>query len=253
MTAEEITIPCGKYDWLWAWHDRVAVNNKEGRGEKDKDSDKLAIMVHGFPGDHKSYGDVFSDLSAAFTSKGFHTLRFDMRGCGRSDKGSTFFSYRTAAEDCVNVLQWTEKLGYKKLYLIAEGLGAPIALTILGDRIRPKIAGVVFLWPILAAQNSGLKKMVTDQPELFSETFIDEIDAYNFTPLMQRLTMPTMVICGSADTMAPPATQAEILKSHMTENNLEILTFEGGTHGLKTAVERDFLMKQINFFIRQHS
>lgn len=243
MTADDITIPCGKYDWIWAWHDR---------GETNKDSDSLAIMIHGFPGDHKSYGDVFGDISAAFTAKGFHTLRFDMRGCGQSDKGSTFFSYRTAAEDCVTVLQWAEKFGYKKLYLIAEGLGCPVALTVLGDRIRPKIAGIVFLWPILAAQDSGLKKTVTDQPELFSQTFIDEVGAYNFTPLMQRLTMPTMVICGSADTTAPPVTQAEILKKHMTVNNLEILTFEGGTHGLKTALEREFLMKQVHFFIKQH-
>ncbi|MDB5490449.1 MAG: hypothetical protein JWO78_298 [Micavibrio sp.] len=244
MTAEEINIPCGKYDWLWAWHDR---------GEKDKDSDKLAVMVHGFPGDHKSYGDVFEDLTAPFTAKGFHTLRFDMRGCGHSDKGSTFFSFKTAAEDCVTILQWAEKLGYKKLYLIAEGLGAPVVLTILGDRIRPKVAGVVFLWPILSVGESGLKKLVAGQPALFGPTFTGEVEGYNFTPLMPRLTMPTMVLCGSADTMAPPETQAEILKTHITGNNLEILTFEGGDHGLKTAVERDFLMKQIRAFIHKIS
>lgn len=244
MTAEDITIPCGKYDWLWAWHDR---------GTGDKNSDRLAIMVHGFPGDHKSYADVFADISAAFTKKGFHTLRFDMRGCGQSDKGSTFFSFQTAAEDCVTVLQWAEKLGYKKLYLIAEGLGAPIVLTILGDRIRPMIPGIVFLWPILSLRDSGLKQIVADQPGLFGPTFKTEVDGYNFTPLMSRLTMPTMVLCGSDDRMAPPMTQAEILKDNIMGNNLDILTFDGGDHGLKTAVERQFLMNQIDVFIHKIS
>lgn len=244
MAAEDITIPCSKYDWLWAWHDR---------GEKDKNSDRLAIMVHGFPGDHKSYADVFSDISAAFTKKGFHTLRFDMRGCGLSDKSSTFFSFQTAAEDCVTVLQWAEKLGYKKLYLIAEGLGAPVVLSILGDRIRPMIQGIIFLWPILSVKNSGLKQIVADQSALFGPTFRDEVEDYNFTLLMPRLTMPTMVLCGSEDTTAPPQSQAEILKLYVMGKNLDILTFEGGDHGLKTQVERQFLMNQISAFIHKIS
>lgn len=252
MTAEDITIPCGKYDWLWAWHDRVAVNNQEGRDGKDRQSDRLAVMIHGFPGDHKSYGDVFADLTAVFTAKGFHTLRFDMRGCGQSDKGSTFFSFQTAAEDCVSVLQWAEKLGYKKLYLIAEGLGAPIALTVLGDRIRPKVAGAIFLWPILSMKDSWLAADVKNNPGAYGPAFTREVAEYNFTMLMPRLTMPALVLCGSADKKAPPETQIGILKKHITSNNLEIITFDGGDHGLKTAAERDFLMRQIRDFIHKN-
>ena len=89
MAAEEITIPCGKYDWLWAQHARG--NNK----------DLLVIMIHGFPGDSKSYANVFGDLSDTLEKIGLDSVRFDMRGCGQSDKGATFFSIRTAAEDSI--------------------------------------------------------------------------------------------------------------------------------------------------------
>jgi len=112
---------------------------------------------------------------------------------------------------------------------------------------------VVFLWPILSVGESGLKKLVAEQPAMFGPTFTGEVEGYNFTPLIQRLTMPTMVLCGSADAMAPPESQAELLKNHIIGNNLEILTFDGGTHGLKTAVERDFLMQQIRIFIHKIS
>jgi len=239
MAAEEITIPCGKYDWLWATHDR-------GAGE----SSILTIMIHGFPGDSKSYANVFGDISGSLVKTGLHTLRFDMRGCGQSDKGAKFFSIKSGAEDLSHAVRWAEKLGYKKLCLIAEGLGAAVILPVLGDSLRAKIAGAVFLWPIFLPKDSWLAGAQADHNE-FGGTLVREIQDYDFRLLLPRITMPALILCGSADAKAPPAKQADTLKSVITTNNLEVVVIDGGDHGLKTAEDRRILLSQTRDFFRK--
>jgi pimeloyl-ACP methyl ester carboxylesterase len=207
-------------------------------------------MIHGFPGDSKSYADVFGDISETLIKSGLHTLRFDMRGCGQSDKGAKFFSIKSGAEDLSNVMRWAEKLGYKKLCLIAEGLGAAVTLPVLSDSAKAKIAGAVFLWPIFLPKNSWLANAVADHAE-FGATLIKEIKEYDLGLLLPRITMPALVLCGSADTKAPPAQQADALKSVITTNNLEVIVIDGGDHGLKTAEDRRILLDQTRDFFRK--
>jgi pimeloyl-ACP methyl ester carboxylesterase len=240
MTAEEITIPCGKHDWLWATHDCGATESKT-----------LVLMIHGFPGDSRSYADVFDDVSTALVHDGFHTLRFDMRGCGQSDKGSKFFTLRGAYEDCTNVIQWAGRLGYKRFLLVTEGLGAVVALTVLTDAIRPKMDGAVLLWPILDPKTSGLMKVIANHPK-FNENLIREINEYNFIPLLARITMPSLILRGTADDMAP-ASQVQALKTHNPASPVDILVFEKGGHGLKDAGDRTVMLTQIRRFFKKFS
>lgn len=238
MTAEEITIPCSKYDWLWAQHDYDS---------KDPASTTLVIMIHGFPGDSRSYGDVFGALSDTFVKSGLHTLRYDMRGCGQSDKGASFFTLREASEDGVHVFRWAEKLGYKKFFVITEGLGATIGLMVLNDAIRQKVRGAVMLWPIFNPKDSWLGAAMGEE---IGEKLRQEIQDYDFNPLMPRLSMPALILRGSLDTKAP-ASQIDALKSGVLGLGLETVTLDGGDYGLKTAPERQILLNQADAFFRK--
>lgn len=256
MTSEDFTIPVGKYDFIWATHDRAT--------PKEDDHAPLAILIHGFPGDSKSYGNVFEELSQRFVKGGCHTLRFDMRGCGQSNKSAQFFTMKSAHEDCLAVFRWAEKLGYKKFYIIAEGLGASIAVTALTDSIRPLIRGMVLLWPILdqkqswladllpqaeVAEKQGRDHIVMDTASI-GLAFLREIASYNLIPLLGRITMPVMIHHGLNDRKAPPV-QMDILMRGAGTDLLEFVTYEGGEHGLKDPLQRQRLLQETRDFLKK--
>lgn len=261
MTAEDLTIPVGKYDFVWATHDRGPAAKGQSLAGKDA---TLIIMIHSFPGDSRSYGNVFNEISIQAVKDGFHTLRFDLRGCGHSDKGARFFSLNTAHEDCLTVLRWAGKLGYKKLIFVAEGLGALITLTALTDAVRPQVARMVFLWPILnpaeswfglltplvtAAETEGRNHLLMNDTKV-SLSLLRELRDYRLEPLAGRVTMPLFVPYGTSDTMARSG-QLDFLIQNTKTDYLELVGFTGGEHGLKKPEERQQLLTQIRAFLRQ--
>lgn len=267
MTSEDITLPVGKYDFIWATHDRGVM--RPGAAH-DPDSPPLVIMIHGFPGDSKSYGDVFSELSARFIRGGYHTLRFDLRGCGQSNKAARFFTLKSAHEDGIAVLRWAQKLGYRNIYLVAEGLGALVAVTTLTDALRPLIRGMIFLWPVLdqrrswladllpgaaAAEKAGCDHITVADAESGAEThlglpFLHEVAHYDLIPLLQRVTMPVMVHHGLADHKVPTE-QLDILRTRAGTDRLEFVTYDGGGHGLKDPLHRQRLLAECADFVRK--
>lgn len=256
MTSEDLTIPVGKYDFIWATHDRHI--------PKPDDDAPLAIMIHGFPGDSKSYGNVFEELSQRFVKGGCHTLRFDIRGCGQSNKAARFFTLKSAHEDCLAVFRWAEKLGYKKFYIIAEGLGASIAVTALTDTVRPLVRGLVLLWPILDQKRCWLADLLPAAAEIEREgqdhmtventqlglAFLREIATYNLIPLLSRITMPVMIHHGLNDRKAPPA-QMDVLIQGAGTDRLEFVTYDGGEHGLKDPLQRQRLLQETRNFLKK--
>lgn len=258
MSAENLTIPVGKYDFIWAVH-------HHGPVRKTTDAlPPLAVMIHGFPGDSRSWGNVFESLSTQFVQDGIHTLRFDMRGCGQSNKAAQFFSLRSGHEDCMAVLRWAKKIGYRQLYFIAEDLGAVVALTALTDAIRPQVAGMALLWPILAPQDSWFGKLqpmideaaangedhVTVGDTKIGLVLLNELRGYHLVPLMGRITMPTFVQHGTEDSKAPVG-QLDLLLKHAGTERLEIVTFSGGEHGLKKPQERDQMLRETRAFFKK--
>lgn len=255
--SEDITIATGKYDWLWATHDTTA----QGRR-----SDTLIVMIHGFPGDSRSYGNVFGQLTPMAASVGFHVLRFDMRGCGQSNKKAQFFNLHSAHEDCVAVLKWAQKQGYKKFFFVTEGLGAIVALTTLTEAIRAKVKGMVLMWPMLdlktswlghylsaaeEAAKSGLDHIAFENADVGLQ-FMTEVRDYNLTPLLSRITMPVLVQHGSNDSKSP-VSQLEPLRHQMHGELIEIVIYPDGEHGLKDSRHRDELLREVMAFFKKNA
>lgn len=256
MSAEELTIPVGKYDFIWAAHDRST--------PKQDDNPPLVIMIHGFPGDSKSYGNVFDELSQRFVKDGAHSLRFDMRGCGKSNKGAQFFTLASAHDDCMAVFRWAEKIGYKKIYIVAEGLGAAVALTTLTGVVRPLVRRMIFLWPIFdpkkswlmdvlplakEAEKKGHDHIVFDNTHIGLE-FLREMSSYDLIPLLGRIQVPVQVHHGLDDKKAPPV-QMDVLKAGASSKELEFITYDKGTHGLKDPQQRQTLLAETRNFVRK--
>jgi pimeloyl-ACP methyl ester carboxylesterase len=256
--SNELTIPIGKMDWVWARLDRVLASPGGALPP-------LVLMVHGFPGDSRSYGDIFGGLSEILTEDGFHTLRFDMRGCGQSDKGARFFTVKTAHEDCLCAVRWAIKQGYEEFIIIAEGYGATIALTALIDTVRPRVKGVAFLWPILerrgswlstlvplgeAAEERGEKSVLVENVDIGLE-FIRELRDYNLIPLLKRLEMRTQIYHGTVDDKSDMDAIRTLLGRVKPKGPVEIVGYEGGGHGLKEPEHRQVLIRQITDFIRK--
>lgn len=255
--SEDIAIATGKYDWLWASHDATA----SGRF-----SDTLILMIHGFPGDSRSYGNVFSALKPLAVQAGFHTLQFDMRGCGQSNKAAQFFTLRSAHEDCIAVFKWASRQGYKKFFFVSEGLGAIIAVTTLTDAIRPMVKGMVFLWPVLDPKTSWLGDFLTEAAEAAKQgldhiafenadvglAFMSEVRNYNLTPLLNRIVMPVLVHHGSKDSKSPPE-QLGLLRHQDRGELIEIVIYPDGEHGLKDPRHRDELLRETTAFFKKNA
>lgn len=239
MASEDFSITIGKYDFVWATHER-------GPTRSDNQEPPLVIMLHSFPGDSKSYGHVFQDIAAIATKSGLHSLRFDFRGCGQSDKSAHFFSLKTAHEDVMAVLRWAEKTGYTQFIFVGEGLGAVITLTALSDAIRPKVLGLTFLWPIIEAKDSWL---ATDHPDIGPDLRA-EIQKYTLTPMLSRITMPVLIQHGTEDDKAIPI-QLETLSRYAGTDQFDIMRYTGGGHGLKTPAERDLVLRNIRGFFKK--
>jgi pimeloyl-ACP methyl ester carboxylesterase len=243
MASEDFSITIGKYDYVWATHERGPALNTAPTHDTQG---PLVVMLHSFPGDSKSYGDVFKDIAALAAKAGLHSLRFDFRGCGQSDKNAHFFCLRTAHEDVMAVLHWAEKSGYAKFIFVAEGLGAAIALTALSDAVRAKTLGLAFLWPIIEAKDSWLTQ---DLPEIGADLRA-EIQKYTLMPMLARVTMPILVQHGTEDDKAAPLA-LETLSRYAGTDQFDIMRYTGGGHGLKTPAERAQVLRNIYGFFQK--
>jgi pimeloyl-ACP methyl ester carboxylesterase len=92
---------------------------------------------------------MYPDLSAAFAGRGYETLRYDMRGVGRSEGSATDETWSQALADveaAAEFLESEEDVAPKRLYLLGYGNGADLALAAAAALDLP-VAGVVALAP----------------------------------------------------------------------------------------------------------
>ena len=134
-----VHILAGKKQSIHAIHGRPAKVPAKGAART------LLIMMHDFPGKKTDNNDMYGDLEATLNEKGYHTLRFDFRGCGESDGKPEDFCLTGAYDDLHNAMLWGREKGYKRFVLIGEGLGAAIAVSAADRDIR----AMVLLWPML--------------------------------------------------------------------------------------------------------
>lgn len=223
----------------------------------------LIIMLHGFPGHKSAQNDVFGDLEFQIGRDGFHTLRFDFRGCGESEGKSEDFTMASATEDIHAIIEWARSFGYERFFFIGEGLGAALALMNAG----PAVQGAVLLWPALdprltslreALSAAGSKEAKAQGYVVWRDTkiglpLLKEIKSFNPTRKLRNLKIPLLIQHGAADEEISPA-QMELLRRHARSiRRIEMTTYEGAGHGLHGLQERQTMFYHVRQFLKRYA
>lgn len=218
----------------------------------------LVLMIHGFPGQKDSHNDFFGTLEVLLGASGFHTARFDFRGCGASDGKSELFTLESACEDFQNMILWAKTQGYQRFGYIAEGFGASLALL----NPVPELDFLILAWPILdppyVFDYFFVKDAKIPQPQpqsgkqKISQGFVDSLQKADYAKALASVTVPMLILHGAKDERVP-IDQLELIRQHFRGPRVEITTFEDGTHGLPEQAHRTMICHHVKGFVERYS
>lgn len=249
--AEEILIESASGERISALVNQPDEVVSEGGGKT------LVLMIHGYPGQKNSHNDFFGDLEALLAESGFHTVRFDFRGCGQSDGQSEQFTLHSACEDFKNMLLWAKTQGYERFGYIAEGFGASLALL----NLTPETDFLVLAWPILDPLNVFEFYFVKDvkpsgaapsQGQKISQSFVDSLKATDYSKALASVDVPMLILHGVKDERVP-IDQLELIRKHFKGPRAEITTFEDGGHGLTALAHRKMVFHHVKGFVLRYA
>ena len=236
-----------------------------------------ALLLHGLGGAAPSWQGLAEGLALGRT-----VLVPELRGCGRSERGSGRLGLESMADDVVAFL---DQLGYERCHLTGHSLGGVIAQDLLvrhGDRVRSAVlvstSGRVgekaaANWRGLAdrIEREGLDAMAAATARGFSEDFInanpeaiahhrrltEESDpqvwaeqaraaaSYDYETRLATVKQPVLVLQGSADRLTPTG-GAVLLSRALGSSTFEII--DGVGHQLPTEMGRGFVERIEAFF-----
>lgn len=224
-------------------------------------AETLVLMIHGFPG-HKSYhDDVFGTVDFVLGSRGYHTLRFDFRGCGESDGRAEDFTLAGANEDFQAVLYWARSKGYKRFIYIGEGIGATLAVLNMDLDVRV----LVMCWPVLDPESFsklglGVGQVQEEDRQLGYITrndhrigihFLKELEHLDLEYALKEVFAPTLILHGARDALVP-VEQLDLARRFIPAKRIEITTFHDGQQGLLPLNHRKSMMFQIQQFVEKY-
>lgn len=254
---KNVQIPAGEDTYIQAIHSRPT---EDSSAEWDS---LLVIMLHDFPGSRNSKGNIFHDLEFLLRDKGYHTLRFDFRGCGESGGREEEFTLAVAGEDFQAALGWARENGYRRFIMIGEGLGAGVLLM----NPVPATLCAILLWPMIDFPLIARTAFNTDdvEPDSAGASYITlsghriglgllhELYYTDIRPYLEKPQCATLVMHGVMDEIAP-IDQLELLREDTANfQRLEITTFQDGAHGLLHLNHRKAMYFHIGQFIEKYT
>lgn len=223
----------------------------------------LILMLHDFPGHKSDKNDLYGDIEFLLGNHGFHTLRFDLNGCGESDGQQEEFTLSKALDDVEHVLKWArEDRKYERFVVIGEGLGATLGIMAMQEDIY----NLVLLWPALdlkAFQKNafGLK----DSPEItekknyiskdenrIGKPFLRELFDLDIVEYLESVKTPTLIMYGAQDEIIEHF-QLDMIRKHIGARRVEITTFQDGGYGLEKLNHRKSMFYHIQQFIQKYN
>ncbi|MCC6599007.1 MAG: alpha/beta hydrolase [Alphaproteobacteria bacterium] len=257
VMANNVQIPAGIDTYIQATHSRPS---EDSSAEWDS---LLVVMVHDFPGDRNAKHNTFHDLEFLLRAKGYHSLRFDFRGCGDSGGAEEEFTLELAGEDYQSVMGWAHENGYRRFVLVGEGLGASIALLNMSNAV----SCAVMLWPKidlpLIAQTAFKVESAGPQAEMAGHIALDghrigydlinELCTIDIKEPLEKTQCAVLAMHGVMDDISP-IDQLDLLREHAYNlQRLEITSFQDGVHALPQLNHRKAMYFHITQFIEKYS
>ena len=254
--AENIQIRAGGGQYIQGLH---AFPKERSYSNIDK---LLVVMLHDFPGNKDGYEGLSRDLSVQIADKGYHTFRFDYRGCGESDGREEDFTLAGGSHDLQHVIRWAKSKGYERFILISEGLGAPVALQAVPDQTLC----MIMMWPMIDLPLIAKQAFNADNIEqewkkagymLINEhrvgmPFMKELKMTTLSGELKRLKKPLLIMHGSKDETSP-ISQLDLVRQHTNARRVEITSFHDGTYGLPQENHRKTMAYHIMQFIEKYT
>lgn len=223
---------------------------------------RLAIMVHGFPSVECGRHRLFQDVEAYLNQIGIDSLRFDFSHCGKSDGHTRDFKLSTARHDFRTVMMWAHKKGYDDFGVVAEGLGATIALVNSASPVR----FFVLAWPALnlrllmeeyykvVEQKVLLEREghILCENQKIGRKLLDEMIALKIEPHLGMISAPTLVLHGVLDERISIG-HLDVARESLAAQRLDITAFQDGRHGLEDDRHRKASQTHIRHFLERYA
>lgn len=225
----------------------IQVNNISMYYEIHGEGEPL-VLIGGLATDVSEFEGIIRELAQKY-----RVLAFDNRGAGRTDKPDIPYTIEMMAHDTAGLMQ---ALGIRQANVLGTSLGGRIALAlaldypelvkklvlvstsarVAGRRRRLRLLGLLTMIPIFRSKYP--------QPRY---AFIRQLEAssgYNCTDRLRELHLPTVILHGKKDRIAP-YTLAEEMHAGIKGSNM--IPFEGGHIFFFLRERQQFLDAVANF------
>jgi uncharacterized protein len=250
----------------------------------DRTSKPVVVLVHGFKG-FKDWGH-FNHLADLMAQNGFVFVKFNFSHNGTTPEHLTEFTdleafgnnnYGIELDDLDEVLNWicsendlSAELDIQNIQLIGHSRGGAIGIlnasndqritkivtwAAVADLVQRHSAKTIDAWKrvgVVYAQNARTKQQMPLYKQ-FYEYILQHADALNVKLAAQRITVPFLIIHGTADD-AVPFEDAEDLKQYSNSAILSLIKDADHTFGVKHPFEghlplhaRDVVEQTIEF------
>lgn len=223
---------------------------------KDNNSQKLAILVHGYGGNHLEV----SYAAQIFDRKGYDLLAIDMRSHGQSEGENLTMGLNESKDLLLWINKMLEIKGNYKIVLYGLSMGASTVCLTLGEKLPNNV--------VLAIEDCGYENAEREFSYVYSRrkihakwifkiftSFTKKTIGFNLKEVdifraLKNSKVPVMFIHGDSDNFVPTE-MVYNLSSQIPENRRKIYIAKDATHAMSYAVDPKKYEKEINYFLNQ--
>ena len=207
------------------------------------------ILAHGITVE-KNEGGFYQRLANLLAKNCLTSLRFDFRGHGDSSGKSSEMTIKGEIDDLWAAITFLRDKKYKKIAIVGTSFGAGIA--VLYTKMRPAaISSLILLCPVLDYKMTFLKPETEWAQEWFTPQAISkakltgkfnldgfqlgyellkEFRRYKPAETLLKLTIPTMIMHGTEDSMVPYSVAQYYGRKYRKG---KFVSIKGADHGFK--------------------
>lgn len=224
----------------------------------------IVILCHGFSGDHNEWGR-FTRLAEELTKNNIDVLLFDFTGSGKNVREPILLS--KWQQDLKIVYDWVKNQGYTAIGCLGLSLGGLTLLTTPLESLKvivfwapafylkkamkkwqiffAKIAGLLFPNKIIKQGNSQDPSL---EPVLINSHFIKEIHSVKSNNYLKNLTLPVLLVQGTADNQVKAELNFEAMNFMPKDSNHVLYKVEDATHDFSGQHLEEFIKVTVEWF-----
>lgn len=145
--------------------------------KSEQASNKCIILCHGLGVDKEEKG-TFTKLPTRLANEGFHTFRFDFRGCGDSDGVNTDFTLSNALKDLKSVIIFLKTLQYNSFIVLAASFSGGCS-SIYASENPEELKGLI-LWNALIDYEEKINPTTDRNKKNWGQAALDSVKKYGY-------------------------------------------------------------------------